>query len=516
VAISRVSPEAVTSPVFRIKGQRSRWRYPNEKVPPEYCEILKNVNLSERGTPMSRYGYEKYNSTILPSGEIPVGLWQGTFSGGSVRNVVVTKTKIYSDDGTTRTDITGSNLTGGNDDRIRFAFIKDQLLLNPAVGATRVWDGDITTPGTTADLSGILWSRCTDLMVHNNLVLVMNTTESGVEYPTRIRWCDINRETFEVDITNWPIINRYEIYDGGPRIIGGVDSWGKALIFKADGLYPGEITFDEEGHYTFVLDKPRRGFSPISTHSIIARPEFVFGAAREGLFTFDENLQFFLVNTDDVTTWLELNKSRLQYAQSFIREDEHQVRVLCSSSTNTTGHDAVLVWDWESGDTWIDYPEDVINCGQRIVISNSEYDWFGGYGRYLYKGNDSSYSDDAGSGFNWRIKMHANDLGLPGKAKHVLNVRTLYRHRIDSDTVSLEVSIDAGQQGSVSDTISIKPQYAWNTGLSWNSGIKWPGGSVLYTDTWVNRVCETITPDWQSSNPATIEGYQVEYILLEP
>lgn len=511
----RTTPSAVTSPIFRIRGQVSRWRYPHEKLTPENAEIMRDVNLAPRGVASSRAGWELYNSTVLAGPEAPMGLWQGTFSSGLTKQVVVTRTKVYSDNGTTRTAITGSALSGGADNRVRFAFLKNQLIFTNGVNQVRTWDGDDSTPHNTADITGIPWTVVKDLMVHQNVLVVMGTTEGGNYYPTRVRWCDINRSTFVVDITSWPTANRYEIYDGGPAIIGGVDCWGKAMIFKQDGLYPGGIVYDTLGHLAWELGDPRRGFTPLSRDSIVARPEFVAVAAMEGLVVFNESLEMQVINTDDYQVWAELNQGRLQYAQAYVREADRQVRLLCSSSSNSSGHDYVFVWCWDTGDTWIDRPSLVLSYGTTISLSGAEYDWLGSTTGYLFKGNSGSYRTDNGTQIDWRVKMAPNDLGLPGRLKHVLNLRTLYRYRTGSGTVSLRVHIDDGMLGAVSGTFAPRAAYKWNSGLTWNSGLKWPSSGIGYADQWVNRICHTIAPEWSSNDPATIEGYMVEYIPLE-
>ena len=509
----RVVPEATTSPLYRVKGQRSRWHYPDSRLTPEHCEILRDVNISERGVAESRYGYAAYNATQLPGGEIGVGLWQGEFADGSTRQVVVTPTAVYSDDGTTRTTITGTALTGGAEDRIRFAFTKDQLILNNAVDAPRTWSGSLVA--NTAALTGIPFTKCTDMMVHQNLLMAVGTTESSILQPTRIRWCDINRETYVVDITTWRSTNRYEIYDGGPAIVGCVDNWGKALIFKKDGMYPGSIVYGVVGSYDFQLDKPLRGFSPIAKHSLVARPEFVFGIAREGAFVVRPDMTFELINLDDTTDWFATNQSRLLYAQACIREKDHQVRTLMSSANNSSGHNRVLVWDWETGDVWWDRPTVAMNFAQRVVVSNAELDWFVSTTGYLYQGNKSTYTSDAGAGIPWQIRMSPNDLGLPGKAKHIISLRTYYKKRTGGQTVVVSAHLDEGRSRRVASTLTMGAGDTWNPSFKWNSGHSWSQEDARVGDTYVNRIAETIAPEWTSSNPAGIIGYQVEFVPLE-
>jgi len=511
--LERITPGAMQSPIFKVRGQRARWRYPNDNITPEYCVILHNVDITERGTARVRYGYDKYSQSQLTGGEAVLGLYEATFSSGTVRRYVVTPTKIYIDDGTTRTNITGTALNAGANDRARFVFMKDQVFINNQTDAPRVHSGALDA--NTAALSGIPFTKCTDIMSHQNLLVAVGTTEGGTFEPTRVRWCDINRQTFEVDETNWPTANRYEIYDGGPAIVGAVDCWGKAMVFKQDGLYPGGIEYDVLGHYSWRLDEPRRGFSPLSTLGIVSRPEFLLCVAKEGLVVFNEAMQMEVVNSDDYTTWRDLNQNRLQYTQAFVRESQHQVRVLCSSSSNNVGHDYVLVWDWDRNDLWIDDMADVIGYGTSMVLDGDERDLLGSTSGYLYKGNSASWRSDDGDSISWQIRMHQNDLGLPGRRKKVLNVRTLYRYTTGTRTANLRVRIDGGRQTSISNTLTFNTPYQWNTGVRWNTGKLWSAYAVRQADTWVNRICETISPEWTGNLPASIEGYQVEFVPLE-
>ena len=510
----RVTEGAVTSSFFKIRGQMSKWHYPHPRLTPEHCEILRNVNLSERGTALSRYGVAKYSQSSLAGGEIAVGLWQGKFANGTIRTVIVTPTAIYNDDGTTRSTITGTALTGGNDDRVRFVFLKDQLIIQQPVDEPRVWNGN--TGVNTSDLATVPWTKVDDMFAHKNLLVALAPTESGTKFPTRARWCDINRSTYVVDINSWPSTNRYEIYDGGAPIVGGVDAWGKAMIFKEDGLYPGEIHYDVLGHYDFRLERPLRGFSPVSRMSLVSRPEFIFGAATEGLFVIQPDMSLNIVNNDDITEWLGLNQGRLQHSQAFVREKEHQVRLICSSDGNTASHDRTLVWDWDTGDVWLDDPTVKMNYGASIFVSNEELDFIGGTDSYLYQGNRTSYEDDDGTGFPWRIKMAPNDLGIPGKSKHILNIRTFHRYRKGSANVSLKLHFDEGRSSTENVTLDMSSAYKWEAGTpKWDSGTKWLGEGARVSDFFCNRMCETIAPEWTGNNPASVEGYQVEYILLD-
>ena len=507
----QVSRRLQTSPVYRIEGQKSRWRYPDPRLSPSNCEVMTNINLSEFGSADSRYGYKLYAPTALAASEPVTGLWQETFKSGTTRNVITTPDKVYVDDGTTRTDITGSNLTGGNDDRMRFAFLRDSMIMTNGVDQVRTWDGDLGQ--NTTNLTGMPWTTCDDILEHKGLIMALAPTESGTKYPTRIRWSGINTRTFVADLTTWRDDSRFEVYEDGTPIIGGVDNFGQVLIFKSDGLYPGQINYTQ-GYIEYAPGPPRRGFSPVSKHSLIARPEFVFGIAREGAFIVTPDLNVKIVTLDIMNEWNTLERNRLQYAQSFVRERDHQIRVLMSGLDNTSGHDRVLVFDWETGDTWFDEPVDVLGFGQSIKINDDERDWLGSNNGKLFTGNIAAVTEDNDVGFSWRIKMTPNDLGLPGRTKNIVHFRTLTRKRIDQGDVSLSIARDQGKLTPRLKTIALT-QDIWDSSKAWDATTGWNSGGIEEDRFFFNRHAETIAPQWVGNAPATIVGYQVEYELVE-
>lgn len=507
----RTTPQTITSPVYKIRGQKSRWRYPDERMSPESTRDLENVNLSEFGTCDTRYGYIKYSQTQLSGTEPVVGLREQLFKSGNTRRVVITPTKVYNDDGTTRTDLTGSALTGASTNRARFAFISDTLLFTNGVDQVQTWDGD--TGNNCADLTGMPWTACQDIIEHKGIMLAFNTTEGGVKYPTRIRWSDVDKRTFVADINTWPETNRYDLYEDGSPIVGAVDNFGSALVFKGDGLYPGAIEYDA-GFIEFRPGAPIRGFSPVAKNSLIARPEFVFGVAKEGAFIIRPDFSFQIVTLDIQNEWRGLNSDRLDEAVAYIREDEHQVRVLMAGTGVATGFDRELVFDWETGDTWFDYPTHTMNYATSIRISGVEYDWKGSTTGYLYQGNNSAYEDDDGTGYEWRVRMQPNDLGRPGVVKKITYFKTLTRQRSGSTSMTLTLYRNQGALPTRTRQISLSGA-VWTTDNSWNLSDNWNSGGIQEDEYFVNRRAENITPQWTGSAPATLVGYQVSYVIEE-
>ena len=104
---------------------------------------------------------------------------------------------------------------------------------------------------------------------------------------------------------------------------------------------------------------------------------------------------------------------------------------------------------------------------------------------------------------------------MPGKSKHILNIRTLYRKRAGQQNITFRANFDEGRSSSYEEVITVGTGLQWNEGNLYNAGLKWPGAGALRADIFVNRVCETIAPEWTGDDPASIEGYIVEYIALE-
>jgi len=105
MATPLVQPGLQTSPVFRVRGQRSRWRYPHPRAEPEYCEVIRNMNLSERGTADSRNGYAGFTTSVISGAENIVGLTQQTFLTHGTQQLISTPTKVISDNGSTQKNI---------------------------------------------------------------------------------------------------------------------------------------------------------------------------------------------------------------------------------------------------------------------------------------------------------------------------------------------------------------------------------------------------------------------------
>jgi len=522
--LPQIEPNLVTSPqTYRIRGQSSLI-YPDQRLTPEHCITLSNINIGENNLATTRSGYSEYNTAQITETAVAkalTGLFQFPFK-AATRQVEMAGTKIYADDGTTRTDLTGTAQTLGAENRYRAVFMQNKMIATNATDVPVTWDGTVAATQIT-DFTGTPFTKCEDFVVHKNVLVALNTTEGGTKMTTRARWCDVDGENFTVDVSNWPSGNRYEIYHDGAPIIGGCDFNGILLIFKQDGMYPAQINADFGRLEMVILEQQakeglirgvQRGFEPLAKHSIISHPDFAWVIARDGAYVVGPDLSLTNVIRPHLQSdWDALSKSRLQYAVSYIRQKDHQVRTLLSSTNNTSGHDKILVYDWETGDAWFDELADAPNYAASWIVNNTEYDMFGTTDGYVFTGNNGTMDND--TLINWEIKQAPNDLTLNNITKTVVKADVIYRSLAGQRNISYEFIIDQGRETSVIGTLDIAINLKWNTGLKWNSGLKWPGGTQSIKTVFINRNCTTIQPRLYGNARASIVGVSYHLVPLE-
>lgn len=92
---------------------------------------------------------------------------------------------VYSDDGTTRTNITGTAPTGGIDDRWTGGTVNGVFVMNNGVDVPTYWAGT----GTLAALPG--WTgtwKCKAMRPFKNFLIALNVSKGAVNYPYMVKW----------------------------------------------------------------------------------------------------------------------------------------------------------------------------------------------------------------------------------------------------------------------------------------------------------------------------------------
>jgi len=523
----RISPSLQTSQIFRLKGQRSLF-YPDVALTPEHCVTIKNVNFTEQRTVDVKAGSTKFHADAVAGTKPITGLFQATFPDGTVENIETAGAVIYTDDGSTRTAVTGTaEKTDAETAKCRMVFIDDKIVgtdgnsrpWTKAKGSNAVLWADATGTGITAPFKTHVDDFVKDFVVHRNYLCALGTSENQTYYPTRIRFCDVDTPPDSgLDIFDWPIKHVYDLYEGGPPIVGGTDNFGRLLVFKEDGLYPMRLEFDNGLVFLQInAQEVRKGFSPVATHSIISRPEFTWVICRDGAYVVRPDFSVEWVTKDFHNTWVALDQTRIKHCVSYVRERDHQVRTLIQSTSATAYFDQVMVWDWQSNDMWLDEPTDELTMATNFFISSKEFDYHGTGSGYTLKANNPDAANDNGTAVEFDVTMAPNDLGYPGRTKRVVNLRSIVKTQTSTNNMNIEAVRDQGQLLGRTGSLSLGTSLTWNqSGIAYNDGSTfWPGGTTESLNLFTNRTCETIAPRWHGSGTVGLVGYQCEFVLEE-
>ncbi len=94
---------------------------------------------------------------------------------------------VYADDGTTRTDITGTVPTGGIDDRWTGGSINGVWIMNNGVDVPTYWNGDTGTNLATIGGWDATW-RANALRPFKNFIIAIGMTKGANKFPNMIKW----------------------------------------------------------------------------------------------------------------------------------------------------------------------------------------------------------------------------------------------------------------------------------------------------------------------------------------
>lgn len=96
---------------------------------------------------------------------------------------------VYVDDGTTRTDITGTAPTGAVDDRWTGGALNGVLVMNNEKDVPQYWGGNVVNNLATLTGWNAAW-RAKSLRPFKNYLVGIGITKSGTAYPHMVKWSD--------------------------------------------------------------------------------------------------------------------------------------------------------------------------------------------------------------------------------------------------------------------------------------------------------------------------------------
>lgn len=99
-------------------------------------------------------------------------------------------TAVYADDGTTRTDITGTAPTGAIDDKWTGGVLNGVLVLNNGKDLPTFWGGDTALNLATLTGWNAAW-KAESIRPFKNFIIALGITKTTTKYPHMVKWSDI-------------------------------------------------------------------------------------------------------------------------------------------------------------------------------------------------------------------------------------------------------------------------------------------------------------------------------------
>lgn len=260
--------------------------------------------------------------------------------------VHATSNALFSDDGTTKTDITGTALTTGSGNKFTSCVLGGVLVINNQADVPQYWGGTGTAAALTAWDSN--W-RCASLRSFKNYLVAVNITKSGTNYASMVKWshaaapgflpdswdeADVTRDAGEVDVAETddqlvdalPLGNTMVLYK--ERSAYGMQYIGNNDIFKFFRLHgnPG------------ILSQNCVANTPKGHVVLTGAPDVVVHYANEPRSVLKGRWK----------DWLRENIDPTNYRAAFVFDNRPKDEAwICIPTSGNTYCNRALVWNYE-------------------------------------------------------------------------------------------------------------------------------------------------------------------------
>ena len=282
---------------------------------------------------------------------------------------------VFADDGTTRSNITGTAPTGTATDFWTDAVLGGVLLLNNGVDVPTFWAGT----GTLASLPG--WNaawRCKSLAAFKNFAVAVGITKSGAHYPHMVKWSDAAdpgaapASWDEADATK--LAGEQEIAETPDLIVDQLVLGDALLIYKERSVYAmrfigGTQVFEFRrvpGNYGMLA----RGCAAVTPmgHCVLANGDVVLvDGVNEPKSILSERAKRWLFSS-------QIDSAN--YVKSFVVSNPSRAEVwICYPEVGETNCTRALVWNWESNTFGVRELPNVTHACAGLVDYSAANSW---------------------------------------------------------------------------------------------------------------------------------------------
>lgn len=405
--------------------------------------------------------------------------------------ISATLAKIFADDGTTQTEITGSAFTGAATDVFTSCVLGGVLYLNNQKDEPRYWGGD--TGDNVATLTG--WDstwRCKALRAFKANVLALNVTKGSDKYPSMVKWSDstepgaVPLSWDEADATG--DARELDLAETSDKIIDGMALGDVFVVYKDRSMWGLQATGGNDVFRYFRLPGDHGALSQnciaaypgghvvltpsdVITHNGAGAQSIIDGRMRRWLFSRLDgaNLSacFLAHHPARSEVWICIPTGEGAYCSLALiwnyAGNTFGVRELPTVTSGSFGPVALTESDqWDDDtDTW---DSDTTTWNQLDVSAADNRLILGSTASRLYLMDQSSSFN--GTAFTSRLERSGMALGRPSKVKLLKGVIP----RVDAPTGTV-LSIQAGASMDAEMSPQWQPAVAYTVGSTYRADL---------------------------------------------
>ena len=431
---------------------------------------------------------------------------------------------VYVDDGTTRTDITGTAPTGVQDNRWTGGTLNGVLVMNNGVDKPMYWGGDTATNLATLTGWNSSW-KCASLRPHRNYLVALDVTKGSTRYPTMVKWssaADPGAVPASWDETN-PAIDAGEVdlADSPGSVIDAMPLGDVLIIYKESSMYSMSYI---GGQYIWQFSKLPGESGILARGCVCAIPSgHLVLTAGDVVVHQGQAPQSIL--TGKMRRWLFKTMDSTYFHRSFVVSNPaYNEAWICFPRTGSALCDRALIWNWVDNTFSIRELNNVTyGCSGKFAFSMSSA-WSADSNPWSSDPTTWSQSDmtnampgiilcttdpaiisaDTGSDFHGtafaaKIERIGMALGEPGMVK---TVRSIFP-RIDGATGS-KVYIQTGG------AMDVEGPYQWSDPVPYTIGSTYRADSFSSGRFIAYRVYSTDNFAWR------VKSMDMDYVVRGP
>ena len=251
---------------------------------------------------------------------------------------------VYADDGTSRTNITGTAPTGAYTDRWSGGTLGGVLVMNNGVDVPTYWGGT----GTLASLTG--WTgtwRAQSIRPFKNFLIAMSITKGAVKYPHMVKW------SHEADPGTIPVswdetdptkdAGEQDLAETSDLLVDGLAMGSSFIVYKQRSMY--SMTYAGQ---PFIWNFQRLpGNDGAMARGCIADTPKGHVVLTSGDVVVHQGQGTQSILTAKMRRWLFTQMDSTNFANSFVTTNPWRNEVwVCFPEAGQTACTLALVWNW--------------------------------------------------------------------------------------------------------------------------------------------------------------------------